>query len=183
MAPSRTGTAGQHADAVGMHTREQQLAESLRRAARRFATGVTVVAVSYGQSAHALTANSFVTLSLTPALIGVAVRRQGRMRQLVEQVRSFGVSVLNGGQEDFARHYANHDRNGPPTHLTLPLSDTSPMVPIVPGCVAYFACRLQDIYPVGDHDLVVGLVAECDAADVDRAPLIFLDGRLRGFGA
>ena len=164
-----------------MLTRQQQLADDVRRAARRFATGVTIVAMrdvdgDGDRLVHALTANSFVTLSLDPALIGIAVRTQGRMRRTIERVRVFGVSVLNEWQREYASHYATSGRTNEPAHLPLPVADTVPPVPVVPGCVAFFACELRDIVPVGDHDLLVGEVFTCDALNHDETPLIFLDG-------
>jgi flavin reductase (DIM6/NTAB) family NADH-FMN oxidoreductase RutF len=158
-------------------THEQHLANAVRRAARRFATGVTIVAVWEGQRIHALTANSFVTLSLQPALIGIAVRSDGRMRHLAERVGCFGVSVLNELQSEYASHYANRHRGGETLHLALSRADTAPPVPIVPGCVAFFACQLREIVSVGDHDLLVGAVLTCDVLNLECAPLIFLDGK------
>lgn len=157
---------------------QPDLASSMRDAARRFATGVTIFAVRNGQDTHGLTANSFVTLSLHPALVGVSVRRGGWTSRLTSDVRTFGVSVLHDGQVHYARHYAVRDRTGlsqPP----LLLSDTAAPVPIVPGCVAYFVCELADIHPIGDHDLIVGAVVSCAAPAAEREPLIFLDGEFQ----
>lgn len=162
-----------------IQVQEEDLEDSVRRAARRFATGVTIVAVHHEGSAHALTANSFVTLSLNPALIGISVKTEGRMRRLTEQVRFFGISVLNDGQEDYAKHYADRKRVGTPRHLALLSEDTPALAPIVPGCVAYFVCEFDRTYPVGDHDLIVGSVLECDVPNGERSPLIFLDGKFQ----
>jgi len=153
------------------------LPDALRSAARRFATGVTVVGLSDGDVVHGLTANSFVTLSLRPALIGLAVHTDGRMRGLIERVGRFGVSVLGQGQAEFARHYASRDRGRPPEGLALLPAGTVPPVPYVPGSVAFFGCSLHEIHPVGDHDLLIGQVWSCDVLDGGQPPLIFLDGR------
>ncbi|HUQ57185.1 flavin reductase family protein [Lentzea sp.] len=155
---------------------DERQADALRRAARRFATGVTVVAVRDGGGEHALTANSFVTLSLHPALVGVSVTTDGRMRYLAERARYFGISVLDAEQEEYARHYARRGRDGAPDHLGLRTLDTVP-APVVPGCVAYFVCEFAHTHPVGDHDLIVGSVVESRVVSEDRAPLIFLDGK------
>lgn len=151
----------------------------LRQAARRYATGVTVVALRHGDDAHALTANSFVTLSLKPPLIGIAVRADGRMRHLTESVRWFGVSVLSGEQEDYAVHYADRRRTATPPHLALLIADNPQSPPLVPGCVAHFTCELREIHAVGDHDLLVGEVTGCGVSDVDVPPLVFLDGKFQ----
>ncbi|MFG1945669.1 flavin reductase family protein [Nonomuraea sp. NPDC048826] len=155
-----------------------EIAAALRGAARRFATGVTVMAAEGPTGRHAMTANSFVTLSLRPALIGVALTRSGRMRAAVEQAGAFGVSVLGAGQEHYARHYAERARGGETALVELTLTGRSPRVPVVPDCIAVFACHLWSILPVGDHELVVGEVAHCVADDERSAPLLFLGGRL-----
>jgi flavin reductase (DIM6/NTAB) family NADH-FMN oxidoreductase RutF len=157
---------------------QPDLASSLRGAARRFATGVTIFAVSTAKGTHGLTANSFVTLSLHPALVGVSVRRDGWTSRLTRDVRGFGVSVLHNGQAHYAKHYATRDRSGLPQPPLL-MSDTPAPAPIVPGCVAYFVCELADIHAIGDHDLIVGAVVSCAAPDAERSPLIFLDGEFQ----
>ncbi|MET9519182.1 flavin reductase family protein [Streptomyces sp. NPDC002994] len=166
-------------DASQFRRRGEDLAQNVRRAARRFATGVTIAAVRHGEGTHALTANSFVTLSLEPALIGIAVHREGRMRHYIEQAGCFGVSILSGGQQHYAQHYARRDRTGQSQQPAMTVLDTDPAVPLVPGCVAYFVCGLQHIYAVGDHDLMVGAVVECGTSLKDHAPLVFLDGEFR----
>lgn len=153
-------------------------AATLRAGARRFPTGVTVMAAEHPLGCHAMTANSFVTLSLRPALIGIALTRDGRMRHAVEQAGSFGVSVLGADQEHYARYYADPSRSGSPSLADLILTGPAPWVPAVPDCLAYFACQLWSIVPVGDHELVVGQVVRCQTLDETRAPLIFLGGRL-----
>jgi flavin reductase (DIM6/NTAB) family NADH-FMN oxidoreductase RutF len=157
---------------------QPDLAGDLRNAARRFATGVTIFAVRNGSETHGLTANSFVTLSLRPALVGVSVRRDGWTSRLTRDARAFGVSVLHNGQAHYARHYALQDRTGR-TQPPLRMSDTAAPALVVPGCVAYFVCELADIYPIGDHDLIVGAVVSCAAPAAEHEPLIFLDGELQ----
>jgi flavin reductase (DIM6/NTAB) family NADH-FMN oxidoreductase RutF len=155
---------------------DQELANSVRLAARRFATGVTVVAVQHGDTVHALTANSFLTLSLKPALVAVCMRPEGRMRPLMWRGRQFGVSVLSASQSEYARHFADLRRTGASPALS-PLDGAGP--PLVPACVAYFACEVERIHTVGDHDLIVGSVTSCGVGN-ERRPLTFLDGELRG---
>ncbi|GAA3945231.1 flavin reductase family protein [Actinoplanes auranticolor] len=166
--------------AVGPHapatTIDATAGAVLRHAARRFATGVTVVAVHDGVDSHALTANSFVTLSLRPPLIGIAVRPDGRMRAAVDHCATFGVSVLSSVQQDYARHFAGWDRSGHPVGLVLSAVGPGRAVPLVPGCVAHFICELRTVHPVGDHDLIVAEVTSCEVSDQARSPLIFLDG-------
>lgn len=144
----------------------------LRRVARRLATGVTIVATEAAGGVHAMTANSFVTLSLEPPLIGVAVKRTGRFRALLSVSSTFGVSILGRTQVAYARHFACPDRedgaDAPPLR--------SEGAPVVPGAIGHFICDVDSIQPVGDHDLVVGRVVGCEQNRTREDPLIFLDG-------
>jgi flavin reductase (DIM6/NTAB) family NADH-FMN oxidoreductase RutF len=157
---------------------DQELAESVRRAARRFVTGVTIVAVRHADDIHAMTANSFVTLSLRPALVGICVAPEGRMRPHMRPGRRFGISVLNGAQSDYARHFADRRRPG-----TMPPLDqlTPGGPPLVPDCAAYFVCDVEYTHAVGDHDLLVGSVVDCGVRAAGT-PLTFLDGEFGGSG-
>jgi flavin reductase (DIM6/NTAB) family NADH-FMN oxidoreductase RutF len=157
-------------------TQDQRLADSLRHAARRFVTGVTIVAVQHGDSTHALTANSFVTFSLDPALVGISMRPEGRMRSLMEPGCRFGISVLSESQSEYARHFADQERFGAMPPL---ISLTIDGPPLVPACVSYFICELERAHPIGDHDLIVGSVISCGVG-TGLAPLTFLDGEFRG---
>lgn len=156
----------------------QAAAWQLRQTATRFATGVTVVAITDPGGVYAMTANSFITLSLEPPLIGVAVRLDGGLLRRLRHTAAFGISVLDGGQATYARRYADPNREGLSAELPLLISDPPCPVPLVPGCVATFSCEHAATHRVGDHDLVVGTVLACEVRDSRRAPLIFLDERL-----
>jgi flavin reductase len=152
-------------------------ADALRQVARHFPTGVTVVALGEGSSVHAMTANSFITLSLDPPLIGVAVRSDGRFCQEVRRRHWFGVSILAASQRDYATFYADPDRYRILERKPLALTSTPFPVPLVPDCLGYFVCEVRSIQRVGDHDLIIGGVWSCgESVDTAAGPLMFLDG-------
>src|SRR5919108_2642985 len=86
-------TSRQYRDAVGM-----------------FATGITVVTARAGGFGHGMTANSFTSVSLDPLLVLVCVVRDAVMHKVLDDVGSFGVSVLAAGQEDLARYFSDPGR-------------------------------------------------------------------------
>jgi flavin reductase (DIM6/NTAB) family NADH-FMN oxidoreductase RutF len=156
----------------------------LRQVARRYATGVTIAGVYDGAAVHALTANSFSTLSLDPPLVGLAVGGYGRFRSAVERAGWFGISILSASQHGYAAHYARRDRSdGASDCPLLPVGPqlgvpVVPIVPVVPGCLGYFVCAVHAVQPVGDHDLVIGRIHACrtGADGSARDPLIFFAG-------
>src|ERR671937_539745 len=80
----------------------------------RFPAGVAVVTVDAGGQRVGLTVASLVSLSLEPPLVGVAVRRDAALHELLRDAGAFAVSMLAAGQERLAQHFA---RGVPPIAL------------------------------------------------------------------
>lgn len=159
--------------------------KELRKAFGAFATGVTVVTVG-GDNPHGMTANSFTSVSLDPPLILVCVRRDAVMHDILDRVGHFGVSVLAGGQEATARHFANRMRDLGAAEFDavdwLPGPRTG--VPLLSGALVGFECEVWRSYDGGDHTIFLGrlLSMERQAAgddddDGDGDVLVFFDGR------
>src|SRR5687768_10483692 len=81
-----------------------------RSTAGRLPTGVTVVAVTLAGEQHAMTANSFTTVSLDPPLVLLCVRRESRMAVLVPLAGGFAVTVLPDGAAEVSQRFADPAR-------------------------------------------------------------------------
>ncbi|MBX9427557.1 MULTISPECIES: flavin reductase family protein [Streptomyces] len=151
----------------------------LRRALGSFATGVTVVTVG-GSSPRGMTANSFTSVSLDPALVLLCVGKDAVMNRVLTEADAFAVSVLGAGQEDVARHFA--DRSRPPGAAQFDTVDWLPgeaaAAPLIAGAAAHFECTRWRTYDGGDHTIHVGRVLALDTLP-DREPLVFHGGRFR----
>ena len=86
----------------------------LRSLFRQLPSPVGIVTVDVGGQAAGLTVDSLVSLSLEPPLVGVALRRHAALHELLREAGSFAVSILGGGQEHLAQHFA---RGVPPIGL------------------------------------------------------------------
>jgi flavin reductase (DIM6/NTAB) family NADH-FMN oxidoreductase RutF len=159
--------------------------DAFRRAAGRFASGVTVVTTAVPVSRVAggtgaaevfgITVSSFASLSLNPLLVSVSVRQESRLLPLVRSSRLFAVSVLGAGQRAVADHFAGRGRR-PEPHAFAAV-DAGPRVtgaPVVTGCVSWFDCEVDDILPGGDHEILVGRVVAAGGAV--GAPLVYWGG-------
>ncbi len=147
----------------------QAAARSLRQVMGRFATGVTVVTTIERDTIHGMTANAFLSVSLTPPLVLVSLG-DCRMSAMLPRTERYGVSVLSHEQEHFAAHFAGQ-RVSPvdPTfvwHHGLPLLD---------GALAHLGCRVVDVHRAGDHVLWIGEVEHLYQRDGE--PLLFYTGR------
>jgi len=152
---------------------------ALRAALGTFATGVTVVTVG-GNSPHGMTANSFTSVSLDPALVLLCVERSAVMHRKLQQTGVFGVSVLVERQEPVARHFADQMRQLGSAEFEgvqwLPGRLTG--VPLLKESLAAFECRLWRSYDGGDHGIFVGELVSADWR-CDEEALLFSGGRFR----
>ncbi|EFE72476.1 MULTISPECIES: flavin reductase family protein [Streptomyces] len=155
----------------------------LRRALGSFATGVTVVTVG-GAHPRGMTANSFTSVSLDPALVLLCVGNDALMNRVLAEADTFAVSVLGAGQEDVARHFAHRSR--PPGAAQFDAVDWLPGeaggAPLIAGAVAHFECARWRAYDGGDHTIHIGRVLALDERPGGE-PLIFHGGRFRRFTA
>lgn len=118
---------------------------------------VSVVTVDAGGQKAGLTIVSLVSLSLEPPLVGVAVRRQAALHELLREADAFAVSILAAEQEGLAQHFA---RGVPPIALWhgIETRDGELGAPLLEGALAWIECRLASEHPTGDHTFFVGNV-------------------------
>ena len=88
-----------------------QTAESINQLYRdawsKFATGVTVITtVEPSGSVHGMTASSVTSVSLDPPLMLIVIGEERQSHELIETTGRFGMSILEVGQADIAKHFA-----------------------------------------------------------------------------
>lgn len=138
--------------------------DDLRALLREVPAPVAIVTVQLADEAAGLTVDSFVSLSVEPPLVGVALRRHAALHELLRESGAFALSILASGQEHLAQHFA---RGVPPiAHWTG--IETTPGelgAPLIEGALGWIECRLASEHGVGDHTLFVG-----EATSVRRGP-------------
>jgi flavin reductase len=129
--------------------------DELRALMRDLPHPVSVVTVDVAGQKAGLTVVSLVSLSLEPSLVGVAVRRQAALHELVREAGAFAVSILAAGQEGLAQHFA---RGVPPIALWhgIETHDGELGAPLLAGALGWLECRLASEHPTGDHTFFVG---------------------------
>ncbi|MEK6275099.1 MAG: flavin reductase family protein [Actinomycetota bacterium] len=131
--------------------------DELRALMRELPQPVSVVTVDAGGQKAGLTVVSLVSLSLEPPLVGVAVRRQAALHELLREAGAFAVSILAAEQEGLAQHFA---RGVPPLVLWhgIETRDGELGAPLLEGAVGWIECRLASEHATGDHTFFVGEV-------------------------
>lgn len=153
------------------HARTEHL--ELRRCLGTFPTGVTVVTYETPDGRRGVTVNSFVSVSLDPALVLVSIGAGARSRTGLESA-PFAVNILGAHQSDVALHFAGRPSEG----LRVPWRHDAP-VPRLRECAAWLECLPWQTVEAGDHALFIGEVVAF-GHDPAAAPLIFHAGAFAG---
>ena len=143
--------------------------DDLRRAFSQFGTGVTLVTTQTPLGPLGMTANSFSSVSLDPALVLWSAACRSKRHDAFAEATSFCIHILAADQIALAKHFARngddfdaHDwargPNGAPT---------------LRGCLATFHCDTYAVHPAGDHSIIVGRVTQAAVHDGVHDGLMF----------
>jgi len=151
-----------------------------RQTVGQFATGVTVIATEIEGTVHALTANSFTSLSLEPPLVLFCVGKGTKTGQLIQVGARFCVAILSLDQRDLSMYFGGSwpEDAAPPPFGFVSWHDT----PRLDGSAAALACLVEAIHEGGDHWIVIGRVAAFQRRDDAVQPLLFYGGRYMALG-
>ena len=153
-----------------------------RRVVGRFATGVTVITTVLDGEQHAMTCNSFTSVSLEPVLVLFCAEKIARFHDVVLAAGTFTVSVLAQGQEDVSRRFAVRGRPLEDQFEGLPhrVGDVTGAA-VLDGALAALECRTVSTTDAGDHTVVIGEVLGLGVPDPAGDPLLYYEGRYRAF--
>lgn len=151
-------------------------ARTLRDAMGCFATGVTII------TAHAadgkpigLTANSFTSVSLDPALLLVCIANNAGSAETLRSIDAFAVNVLQIGQQPVSNLFAG---KGEDRFAGTRWEVGEHGSPILPSSLGIFECTRHDLYEAGDHFILVGRVEKA-SFEPRRDPLLYFRGKYR----
>ncbi|MGH7707942.1 MAG: flavin reductase family protein [Vulcanimicrobiaceae bacterium] len=153
---------------------------SLRSVLGRFPTGVTVVTTMHGAEPYGVTVNSFTSVSLSPPLVLVCIKRGSRFLMAVAAHGAFAVNVMNDDQVHVVKLFAQRDRD--PRDVCADMTISPLGVPLLAGSIAYLDCTVNAMYTAGDHAICVGEVKGMQMMEVGH-PLVFVAGAFRFIGA
>lgn len=148
---------------------------AFRRTMGAFATGVTVLTTQRDDQIHGMTANAFMSVSLSPPLVLISLDRRARLCAMLHQGMLYGVSVLGEGQRGLSDLFAGRT-NGETEPPFVVVHET----PLVDGALAHVVARVVRSYWGGDHSLFLGQVEY--ARYGEGAPLLFHGGRYERLG-
>jgi flavin reductase (DIM6/NTAB) family NADH-FMN oxidoreductase RutF len=137
-----------------------------------FTTGVTVISTAVDETVHAMTANAFTSLSLTPPLVLCCVAKRARMAEILSSpaAERFAINVLRADQAALSSFFAGAWREAAPPPFRFVPWDAAPRLE---GSVAAINCVKHELYEGGDHWIVVGRVVAVHQGVPPLDPLVF----------
>ena len=143
---------------------------AFRRATARYATGIAIVTTVVDGVDHAMTANSFTSVSLDPLLALVCVERDSRFHAAVLAGGIWAVSFLPAGGESTARWFATRGRRlaGQFDHVGTHRGANGCL--LLDPALAGLELHTEQVIPAGDHDIVLGSVTAIHEPAVDPDP-------------
>lgn len=146
-----------------------------RAALGTFATGVTIVTISTDTGPVGITANSFASVSLDPALILWSPAKSSSRFAAFHAARHFAVHVLGDHQGAIATAFTRSKDAFAELDWSLSAAGT----PVIAGCLARFDCETYAAHDAGDHAIILGLVGQ--VSQTPGAPLVFHAGQFGRF--
>jgi flavin reductase (DIM6/NTAB) family NADH-FMN oxidoreductase RutF len=148
----------------------------MRNALGRFATGVCVITTTTeDQRAVAMTANSFSSVSLDPALVLWSLQSNSDVYPDFATPRYFAINVLAKEQQDLSNQYAKKgDHLLDASHYRVGKYGS----PVVRDALVTFECELETTHAGGDHLIIVGRVLNM-VSRPSGEPLLFFAGGYR----
>ncbi|KXF80758.1 flavin reductase family protein [Enterovibrio coralii] len=155
------------------------MSRELRNALSCFATGVTVITANHEGKDYGLTCSSFNSVSLDPAIVLWSINSTSSSKAPILESGGYTVSVLAADHSDLAMKFCNdsHEERFRDVSITRAPSGRA----IIEGAVAWFDCDLNGVISAGDHDILLGKVAEFSSQQ-DSEGLVFARSRFGRFG-
>jgi len=148
----------------------------LRLAFSRFATGITLVTARDGErQPHAITVNSFTSVSLDPPLVLYCLGKSAFRFDVFSQAEAFAVNVLSADAQALSDRFA---REAEDNFQGLEVTELATGSPVLAGCLAVLDCEREAMHGAGDHLIIVGRIKALDLP-LEAEPLVYFRSRYR----
>jgi flavin reductase (DIM6/NTAB) family NADH-FMN oxidoreductase RutF len=143
-----------------------------RNAMGKFATGVTVITTSVNNEAHGMTANAFMSVSLSPKLVVISIGEKAKMNEYINESGKFAVSILSEEQKEMSMIFAGQIKEKRDVDFKW-MNE----LPVIEGALVNLTCNVHNSHVEGDHTLYIGEVT--DVSLNDGNPLSFFEGQYK----
>ena len=136
-----------------------------------------------GEGPRGVTVSSFVSISLTPPLVLIAISRASQSHVLIDSASFFTLNVLSDGQGALSEHFAHPELSSEEQFQAVRVRRGNRGVPWIEGCLAYLDCDVVDRVAQADHTLFIAQVEHSEISLESGRPLVFYNGDYWGLGS
>jgi flavin reductase (DIM6/NTAB) family NADH-FMN oxidoreductase RutF len=148
--------------------------ESLRKAMRHWAAGVTVVTSADQNFRYGMTVSSFTSISLVPPMILVSIEMNTHTYGLIAATGIFGVTLLAEGQQALSERFAGRLNPDLDRFQGLETFELVSPAPLLADGLAWFDCRVVHAAPAGTSTVFLAEVLAARSRD-NGQPLVYTD--------
>jgi len=128
---------------------------------------VTVVTMADQDGPGGCTVSAFMSLSMSPRMIGLALDNRSSLLPRIVATGEFGVNLLAASQADVALQFARPSQDR--------FADVAWFgergIPRLHGVAGWLRCRLANVVEAGDHALLMGEVEH--AVPTTASPMVY----------
>lgn len=140
----------------------------------RFASGVTVVTTIREGKPHGVTVNAFTSLSLDPPLVLICIDKTSHVHDILLHAGVFAANILSEEQRDLAACFAGRSERRYADFCEARYHSVATGAPVFDTALGFVDCRIVNVYPGGDHSIVVGQVEAMGS--MEKEPLLYYRG-------
>jgi flavin reductase (DIM6/NTAB) family NADH-FMN oxidoreductase RutF len=148
--------------------------DQLRAAMRQWATGVALVTVGNAEQAHGMTVNSFVSVSLDPALILVSMERSTRTHKKALEEGKFAVAILSADQREISDVFAGRTADQDDRFKGIKVKHTPSGIPVPVDTLATLDCSIEETIRAGSHTIFIAGVKHASVS-AGSPPLLYFN--------
>lgn len=147
-------------------------AQTFKAVMGQWPSGVTVVTTLDADGPAGMTASSFSSVSLDPALVSICIARPLQMHARIEKAGVFAVNILAKDSVDHGRRFAGMLPGVTNRFEGIEVRTAVTGAPLLTGTLGWVDCKLWAQYDGGDHTIFVGQV-QAAGIDPTAAPLLY----------
>ncbi len=141
--------------------------------AKGISHGVYIITVRTKEKINGMTAAWVSQVSFQPLMLMVSIAPARYTHNLIKESGYFAINVLDKNMQNFAKAFGFKSGRKVDKFQGVSYFNAPNGSPILDGALAFFECKVKDIFTAGDHSLFIGEVAEAKLLKENTEPLIF----------
>ena len=135
--------------------------------------GVYIITVRTKEKINGMTVAWVSQVSIQPRLLMVSIAPARYTHNLIKESGYFAINTLDGSTQDYAAAFGFKSGRKTDKFQRVSYFDAPNGSPVLDGVLAFFECKVVDIFSAGDHSLFIGEVVAAKVLKENIEPLIF----------